>query len=98
MIDRRTFLAAMAMSAGIAPLERRSPYESTHEPTSEVHVDVAAIDRARVLAAARRYLGERPVTITSASSPRSAGGRHDFSSEGAYRWPDPANPHGPQLQ
>ena len=90
MIDRRTFLAAMAMGAAAAPLKRR--------PTYGTRVDVAAIDRTRVLAAARRYLGERPVTITSASSSRSAGGRHDFFSEGDYWWPDPANPGGPYIQ
>ena len=90
MIDRRTFLAAIA--AGMAPLKRGPTYEY------ETGIDLSAIERARVLSAARRYLGEQPVTITSASSPRSAGGRHDFFSEGDYWWPDPANPGGPYIQ
>src|SRR5258708_3582744 len=102
MIDRRTFLAAIAMGAAAAPLKRRPAYafvrDSTHERTGNMRVDVAAIDRARVLAAANRYLRERPITITSASSPRSAGGAHDFFSEGDYWWPDPANPGGPYIQ
>ena len=60
--------------------------------------DVRAFERARVLRAAQRYLRQELVTITAASSPRSAGGRHDYFSEGDYWWPDPANPDGPYLQ
>src|SRR3954468_19088042 len=60
--------------------------------------DVAAFDGARVLKAARQYLSERPVTVTAARSPRSAGGPHDFYSEGDYWWPDPQNPGGPYVQ
>ena len=61
-------------------------------------LDLAAIERGRVLKAAGRYLSEKPVTVTASSSPRSAGGRHDFFSEGDYWWPDPANPDGPYIQ
>jgi hypothetical protein len=60
--------------------------------------DAAAFDRGRVLRAARTYLHERPVTITASSSSRSAGGMHDFFSEGDYWWPDPAHPGGPYVQ
>jgi hypothetical protein len=60
--------------------------------------DIAAIERARVLKAANGYLDAPPVTVTAASSPRSAGGKHDFFSEGDYWWPDPANPDGPYIQ
>src|SRR5215472_5964182 len=61
-------------------------------------IDVARIDRSRILAAANRYLSEAPMTITAAQSPRSAGGLHDYSSEGDYWWPDPKNPGGPYIQ
>src|SRR5882724_4146518 len=60
--------------------------------------DVAAFDRVRVLKAANRYLQEAPITITASTSPRSAGGLHDFFSEGDYWWPDPNNPAGPYIQ
>jgi hypothetical protein len=60
--------------------------------------DLPAIERRRVLEAATRYLAERPVTVTASVSPRSAGGKHDFFSEGDYWWPDPANPDGPYIQ
>ncbi len=60
--------------------------------------DVAAMERPRVLRGANRYLNEPPITVTAASSPRSAGGRHDYFSEGDYWWPDPKNPEGPYIQ
>src|SRR5439155_1582424 len=60
--------------------------------------DLAAFERPRVLKAAAKYLGEAPVTVTAASSPRSAGGKHDFFSEGDYWWPDSNNPDGPYIQ
>jgi Alginate lyase len=60
--------------------------------------DVAKFDRDRVLKAANQYLSEAPLTITASSSRRSAGGRHDFFSEGDYWWPDPQNPDGPYIQ
>src|SRR5438552_1964245 len=60
--------------------------------------DVAKFDRARVLKAANQYLSEKPITITASHSPRSAGGVHDFFSEGDYWWPDPQNPDGPYIQ
>src|SRR6185437_13698389 len=60
--------------------------------------DVAAIDRKRILSAADRYLKEQPITVTASSSPRSAGGKHDYFSEGDYWWPNPKDPNGPYIQ
>ena len=60
--------------------------------------DVAAFDRNRVLKIANKYLMAQPITITASTSPRSAGGPHDFFSEGDYWWPDPQNPNGPYIQ
>lgn len=51
-----------------------------------------------VLAQAAWAMQQEPVTVTAASAPRSAGGIHDFYSEGDYWWPDPANPGGPYIQ
>jgi hypothetical protein len=58
---------------------------------------VARVDRRRVLAAGRRYLAEKPVTVTASTSPRTPGGPHDFFSEADYFWPNPANPTGPYI-
>src|SRR5262249_13450143 len=60
--------------------------------------DVSAFDRDRVLEAANGVSSEAPIRITASSSPRSAGGAHDFFSEGDYWWPDPQNPEGPYIQ
>jgi hypothetical protein len=56
------------------------------------------IERRRVLEQAYRFLREPPVTVTAVRAPRSAGGAHDFFSEGDYWWPDPANPNGPYVR
>jgi len=60
--------------------------------------DLVQLERARVLAAADRYLGEAPVTITAVRAERSAGGPHDFYSEGDYWWPDPRSPDSPYVR
>lgn len=65
---------------------------------SDIKLDVNSIDRQRILKAADRYLRESPVTVTATTSPRSAGGKHDFFSEGDYWWPDPQAPDGPYIQ
>jgi hypothetical protein len=64
----------------------------------KVAVDIVGVDRDRVSLSAERFLKEEPTTITAYLSPRSAGGRHDYFSEGDYWWPDPKNPDGPYIQ
>ena len=71
---------------------------ATPRAQTAVPFDLAAIERPRILPAADRMLADTPVTVTAAHSPRSAGGLHDFFSEGDYWWPDPANPDGPYIQ
>lgn len=53
---------------------------------------------AQTLEKANKQLSLKPVTITTTVCSRSAGGKHDFYSEGDYWWPDPANPDGPYIQ
>jgi hypothetical protein len=43
-------------------------------------------------------LDQLPVTVTSSTSIRSAGGVHDFFSEGDYWWPDPRHVDSPYIQ
>ena len=85
MPTRRQFLCSIAAAPSLAR-QRSAP------------LDLAAIERPRVLRAANRYLTNAPITITAARSPRSAGGVHDYFSEGDYWWPDPQNPGGPYIQ
>src|SRR5215475_1880184 len=61
-------------------------------------INVAKIDRKRIVEAAQRYLKQEPITIIASSSPRSAGGKHDYFSEGDYWWPDPKDPNCPYVQ
>jgi hypothetical protein len=81
-MQRRTFLTAVAA----APAH------------GAAKIDVAVLDRARVLAEAGRFLARQPATVVASRSPRSAGGPHDFFSEGDYWWPDPKNPGGPYIR
>ena len=59
---------------------------------------VVATLKSSVLAEARWAMQQEPITVTAQTSPRSAGGKHDFFSEGDYWWPDSANPQGPYVQ
>ncbi|GJQ62389.1 MAG: alginate lyase [Melioribacteraceae bacterium] len=52
----------------------------------------------RVIKLANAYLGEKPVTVTDTTCERSAGGLHDYYSEGDYWWRDPENPDGPYIR
>jgi Alginate lyase len=70
-----------------------------HQPvTQRLRLDVAALERDRVLRAAGLALDEPPVTVTASRSERTAGGEHDYFSEGDYWWPDPAHPDGPHVR
>jgi len=97
LISRRSFCASAA-GVFLGALANPKFLPAGDAKKQAPAVDVAAIDRGRVLSAAQRYLKEQPITITSYSSPRSAGGKHDYFSEGDYWWPDPKNPDGPYIQ
>ena len=56
-----------------------------------------AVLKAQVLKEAAWAMQQQPVTVTASSSPKSAGGKHDFFSEADYFWPDPKNPEGPYI-
>src|SRR5258706_2662242 len=60
--------------------------------------DLVAYERPRLEKHAVAALAAATQTIVAARNPRSAGGLHDFSSEGDYWWPDPKNPDGPYIQ
>jgi len=60
--------------------------------------EMTEVLRKQVLQEAARALREEPVTVTASASPRSAGGKHDFYSEGDYWWPDPGSADSPYIQ
>ena len=52
----------------------------------------------KIISLAKQAMIEKPITVTNESSPRSAGGIHDFFSEGDYWWENPASPDSPYIQ
>lgn len=60
--------------------------------------EVEDVLRKQVLNKAEWALQQQPITVTAQSSPRSAGGKHDFYSEGDYWWPNPVSVDSPYIQ
>lgn len=55
-------------------------------------------EKPRIAHLVEQYWDLKPTTVTDSVCPRSAGGIHDFYSEGDYWWPDPQNPDGPYIR
>ena len=75
-----------------------------HQPTAVNDASTVVEDlgldfnKEEIIATADSYLAQAPVPITSATCARSAGGIHDFYSEGDYWWPNPEDPEGPYIR
>ena len=67
-------------------------------PPSKVYEAAVHTLKSAVLKKADQALKQPAITVTATVSPRSAGGKHDFFSEGDYWWPDSANPSGPYIR
>ena len=83
-------VAAAAVAIGVL-------VASSSAPRPE-ELGLRALERPRVVAAANSYLERQPQTITAFPAARSAGGAHDFFSEGDYWWRNPADPDGPYIR
>jgi len=70
------------------PADQKAPFKTAAEQT--LHK--------QILLDAEWAMQQQPITVTAQRSPRSAGNKHDFFSEGDYWWPDPENPDGPYIQ
>jgi hypothetical protein len=57
-------------------------------------LNVADVDRGRILAAASSALTQPPITITAYPAKLSNGGPHDYYSNGDYWWPNTNSPDG----
>lgn len=68
------------------------------QPTGDELKEISKTLRKSILTKAAWALRQSPVTVTANRAQRSAGGLHDFFSEGDYWWPDPANPDGAYIQ
>ncbi|MDO7844750.1 alginate lyase family protein [Hymenobacter sp. M29] len=91
MLLRITALLLVLLTA--APATR-----SASPPASKLRQEAIRTLSPYVLKEAAWALQQVPITVTASVSPRSAGGPHDFFSEGDYWWPDPQNPSGPYIQ
>jgi hypothetical protein len=83
-------VAAAAVAIGVLVARSSSP--------GPEELGLRALERPRVVAAADSYLERGPQTITAFPASRSAGGPHDFFSEGDYWWPNPADPGGHYIR
>jgi Alginate lyase len=62
-------------------------------------LDVAAVDRERILKSANAALSLEPITLTKFHAKLSEGGPNDFYSNGDYWWPNPDTTNGlPYVQ
>lgn len=67
------------------------------KPVGNIEKEMVKVLRTEVLSRAKLALKQEPQTVTKSICSRSAGGKHDFYSEGDYWWPDPKNPDGPFI-
>jgi hypothetical protein len=66
--------------------------------SSSFREEVADNLRNQILEEAAWAMQQEPVTVTAQTSTRSAGGKHDFFSEGDYWWPNPKSVDSPYVQ
>jgi len=95
-LSRRAF--CQSTLTGIAGLAATHLLTADSSQASSSGLDLAKFEGPRVVATAKHYLHELPVTITDSSSARSAGGKHDYFSEADYWWPDPKDPNAAYVQ
>jgi hypothetical protein len=91
------FLAAFLMFSSTT-MVAFAQLRQLEQQQQQQQLDLKSIERDRVVPAADKFLSEETVTVTASHSPRSAGGVHDFFSEGDYWWPSTTQPDGPYVQ
>src|SRR3954452_15173024 len=72
--------------------------KTTQTSTSSIQKEVTETLRKHIMEEAAWAMQQEPITVTAQSSPRSAGGKHDFFSEGDYWWPNPTSVDSPYIQ
>ena len=87
MLTRRRFTQITAALALAPRLRAQSPALITP-------AEIARLDRTRILTAANKALGEKPITIMAYHSDRTTAGPHDYFSQSDYWWPNPDTPSG----
>lgn len=75
-----------------------SAQRSSTQTTSPIEKQTAQVLHDHILQEAAWAMQQQPITVTAETSPRSAGGKHDFFSEGDYWWPNPKSVDSPYIQ
>lgn len=95
----KTFLIPICLllfTRPVAPVPANEQRTTANELS--FYQEAVRVLRAQVLEEANKALLQEPVTVTASSSPRSAGGKHDFFSEADYWWPNPQSVDSPYIQ
>ena len=94
MPGRLAVILALVLSAKPIVSGETPPASQPVTVRPALTLDVAKIDRARILKAAAAALKLAPITITAFQAEQSTGGRNDFFSMSDYAWPDPTKTNG----
>jgi hypothetical protein len=95
-LHAHSLLAALFCLAAPWRASAKEPQPDKGEPSM---IDVAEVERLRILAAAKSALELEPITITRFRAKLSDGGVNDFYSNGDYWWPNPNTTNGlPYVQ
>jgi hypothetical protein len=97
VIKRQLFVFVMAL-CGICQLSCFSQKNTAGKIISAFEKQAQELLQKQVMDEAEWAMAQQPLTITSETSPRSAGSKHDFFSESDYFWPNPDNPNGPYKE
>jgi hypothetical protein len=101
-VQLRFFVAlGLLQAAVVMPLcgQSNAATSEIKASTASLPLDVAAIDRERILKAANAALSLDPITITKFHAKLGEGGPNDFYSNGDYWWPNPGTTNGlPYVQ
>ena len=74
-------------------------HKATSEPVdASFKKEITETLRRQTMQEAEWAMQQEPFTVTAVTSSRSAGGKHDFFSEGDYWWPNPASADSPYIQ
>lgn len=74
-------------------------YKATNnESATSFKKEITETLRKQIMQEAEWAMTQEPITVTAETSPRSAGGKHDFFSEGDYWWPNPVSADSPYIQ
>jgi len=75
-----------------------SSAQKTGKHVSPGQAEIKEVLRSHIMKKVEWALKQQPVTVTAQTSLRSAGGKHDFYSEGDYWWPNPLSADSPYIQ